>query len=132
MSSLNASENLPNGGAWAAIVAAGIGCAALGFFIDLGEGSKYFGNVLNFYNPSGNLSGKTVMAILVWVVAWAVLHAQWKNRTMDRTCAMTVVTVILVCLGVIAGSPFFFGLFSGGKFPRPPEGNERRARERGL
>jgi hypothetical protein len=112
MSSLDAPESLTNGGAWAAILAAGIGCAALGFCIDLGEDSKYFGSALNFYNPSGNLSGKTAVAIVVWLIVWAILHARWKNRTMARPGAIAVVTVILVCLGVIAGSPFFFGLFS--------------------
>jgi hypothetical protein len=114
MTTLETSENLPNGGAWAAILAAGIGCAALGLLIDLGEGTKFFGNALNFYNPSGNLSGKTTVAIIVWVIAWAVLHASWKNKTVASPGAIAAVTVILVCLGVIAGSPFFFGLFSAG------------------
>jgi hypothetical protein len=108
----NASEKIPNGAAWAAILAGGIGCAATGLFTDLAEGSRFVSGLLNFYKPVGSLSGKTIVGILVWLIAWAILHVRWRNRDLSAGTRITVITVILVLLALLATFPLFFGLFA--------------------
>ena len=73
-------EMLPNGAAAAAILATGIGCAMLGILAFTADASSAVGKMLNFYNPTGTLSGVTTVAILVWLVAWLVLNKLWRAR----------------------------------------------------
>ena len=75
------SEN--NGSIVAAMLAAGIGCLVLGLATSLAQGSKAIGNMLNFYNPVGPLGGKTIVAVVVWLVAWGVLPVN--GRTSRQT-----------------------------------------------
>jgi hypothetical protein len=107
-----ASDRIPNGAAWAAILAAGIGCAALALCIDLAEACKPISNLLNFYDPVGNLSGKSSVGVAVWLIAWAILHAMWRNRNLPATKMIAAITLILIVLSVIASCPLFFGLFT--------------------
>jgi len=72
----NNETQIKNGPAAAALLAGGIGAVAYGIFIILAEGIKVVGNALNWYNPSGNLSGKTGMMIIVWLVTWGILGNQ--------------------------------------------------------
>ena len=60
-------DELPNGPAAAAILAAGIGCAAVGILSFAGDASDAIGRLLNIYNPTGTLSGVTTVAIIVWL-----------------------------------------------------------------
>ena len=106
-------KTLPNGSAWAAILAAGIGCAALGLTIDLAEAFKPVSNALSFYNPTGDLSGKSIVAIAVWMIAWAIFHAGWKNRKIQSPGMILAVTLVLILLGLIAAFPPVFDLFAG-------------------
>lgn len=103
---------LINGAAWAAILAAGIGCATLALLIDLGEGSKRISNWLDLYDPVGNLSGKTTFAIVIWLILWAILHWRWKNRRIVAGKTIGAITLILIIASVAASCPLFFGLFS--------------------
>src|SRR5271169_682871 len=91
-------EKLPNGPAWACILASAIGCATLGLLIDLAEAFKSVSNRLNFYNPTGDLSGKTTLAVIIWLIAWAVLHTRWKNRRIDSPGMILAITLILILL----------------------------------
>jgi hypothetical protein len=78
-------DALPNGTGAAAILAAGIGCAAVGILAFAGDASDAIGRLPNFYNPTGTLSGVTTVAILVWVVAWLILDRLWHGRTVSMT-----------------------------------------------
>ncbi|MBU5769334.1 hypothetical protein ICN56_32645, partial [Pseudomonas aeruginosa] len=49
--------DLPNGPGAAAILAAGIGCAALGVFALLGDAFPGIASFFKFYMPTGPLSG---------------------------------------------------------------------------
>jgi hypothetical protein len=83
MATTNASssaKDLPNGEGMAAILAAGIGCAALGVFDFLGDAVKRVGEFFSFYNPTGTLSGVTDTAIVVWLAAWYLLARRWGGR----------------------------------------------------
>src|SRR5690242_16318013 len=75
------SEAIPNGPGAAAILAAGIGCAAVGTLALAGDASQVIKKVLNFSNPTGPLSGVTTVAIIVWLVSWLALNRLWQRRT---------------------------------------------------
>lgn len=85
----------PNGPAYAAILAAALGCAAFALFIDLAENIK----------SVGNLSGKTTLGILVWLLAWLFLHLRWKNRHLTATGAIACVSLLLILLSLVASFP---------------------------
>jgi hypothetical protein len=101
------SEN--NGPIVAAMLAAGIGSFVLGLMICLAQGSKAIGGILNFYDPVGPLSGKTIVAVVAWLVAWAVLASKWKDQSADFGKIYNV-TLILVGLGLLGSFPLFFDL----------------------
>ena len=69
MSMSQAVDKIPNGPGAAAILGAGIGCAMLGILAFAAEASRPVADMLNFYNPVGPLSGKTTIAIIVWLAA---------------------------------------------------------------
>jgi len=105
---------LPNGPVWAGILATGIGCASLGALVDLAVASKSVSNALNFYNPTGDLSGKAALAVIIWLIAWAVLHVRWKNRDIQSPRKIMAITLLLILLALIAVFPPFFELFAPG------------------
>jgi hypothetical protein len=104
----------PNGGSWAAILAAGIGCATIGVLTDLTEGSKSFSAALTFTKPVGDLSGKTTLGIACWLTAWGVLHLSWRRRDLSAPGRIAALTIALVLAAMLAAFPPFFELFSGG------------------
>ena len=107
---MNQQSEANNGPIAAAMLAAGIGSFVLGLMICLAQGSKAIAGILNFYNPVGPLSGKTIVAIVVWLVCWAILASTWRNQELDFGKAYKV-TIILVALGVLGTFPLFFDLF---------------------
>ena len=114
MTSTNDAEKYFDGPVWAAIISACIGCATFGLLVDLAEASKSISNALNFYNPTGDLSGKSTVAVVVWFIAWVVLHTCWKHRDMKGSGKLAAVSAILIILAMIAVFPPFFGLFAPG------------------
>jgi hypothetical protein len=107
-------EQIPNGAAWAAMLAVAAGCAAMGVLVDLAERFPSVSRALNFYTPTGDLSGKTTLAILVWIAAWIVLHRRWRKRLIQSPGMIAAAVVILVLLGMVAVFPPFFELFAAG------------------
>lgn len=105
-------ETLPNGPAAAAILASGIGSMALGLFTTLAEASGAVKTTLNFYNPAGPLSGKTTVAVIVWLVAWGILHGLWKSEEVNFRKVFTA-ALILIGLGLLGTFPPFFEAFGG-------------------
>lgn len=101
---------LTNGAAAGAVLAAGIGSFVLGLLTTLAAASKVIGALLNFYNPGGPLSGKTTVAVVVWLVAWALLHGAWKNRQVEFG-KVSSIAMLLVALGLLGTFPLFFDLF---------------------
>jgi peptidoglycan biosynthesis protein MviN/MurJ (putative lipid II flippase) len=106
---MNPATEQPNGLAAAALLAAGIGSFFLGFMTSLSEGIHSVETALNWYNPTGALTGKTIIAILAWWVSWAILAAIWKNRTIGIGKVLTA-TYILIALGLLGTFPLFFDL----------------------
>jgi hypothetical protein len=101
---------IPNGAGAAAALAAGIGSFVLGLLTTLSQASKAIGAALNFYGPAGPLSGKTTVAVVVWLVAWAILHGAWKNRQVELS-KVSLVAMMLVALGFLGTFPLFYDLF---------------------
>ncbi|MFI6010107.1 hypothetical protein ACIBAG_15025 [Streptomyces sp. NPDC051243] len=101
----------PEGPISAAIIAAGIGAAALGLFTTLAEASTDVADWLQWNDRVGPLSGKTLMAVIVWLVSWAILHLALRNKPRETGRALTV-ALVLIGLGVLGTFPTFFQLFA--------------------
>ena len=99
------------GKALAAMVAAGIGCAALGVLTTLAEVSPGLKNVLNVYDPVGPLSGKTTVAVVIWLVTWYALARRWCVRPPVMKSAL-VTSFVLIGVGFVGTFPLFFELFT--------------------
>ena len=106
----NVQEQIPTGPAWAALLSAAMGCFTFGVAVDLCEASKAISAKLNLYNPTGDLSGKSTLAVVVWIIAWLILHEQWKNRTIAATGKLSAAIVLLVVLSLLATFPPIFGM----------------------
>ena len=102
---------LPNGLAAAALLAGGIGACALGVTTLLNEASPGISNFFKFYLPAGPLSGKTTVAVIIWLVAWAILGYRWKDKDVDFA-KVSLWALILLGLGLLGTFPPFFDLFA--------------------
>jgi hypothetical protein len=100
----------PEGPIAAAIIAGGVGAAALGVVTTLAEANTSVSDWLAWSDRVGPLSGKTILAVVVWLVAWAVLHAVLRRRPYETRRAL-VVSLVLIGLGVLGTFPTFFQLF---------------------
>ena len=103
-------QTIPTGSAAAAFVAAGIGCVAVGFFTTLAQAIGPVKNLLNWWNPAGPLTGKTGVAVMVWLASWFLLHQMWKAKDVDFRKAFRA-TLILIGLGLLGTFPTFFEFF---------------------
>ena len=96
-----------NGAAMAAVLASAIGSLAMGGLVLLNEAGLFVAPAV--YGPAGGVTGRTTFAVIVWLIAWAVLHARWKSREVAPrpvfTCAL-----VLVGLGVAATFPPLWSL----------------------
>jgi len=104
-------QRVPSGVAAAAVLAAGIGTFVLGLNTTLAEASERFAQALNWYPPAGALSGKTTLAVLIWLIAWAVLHRLWKDRELPFPRIFGI-ALVLIGLGLLLMFPPFFELFA--------------------
>ncbi|MDG4896574.1 MULTISPECIES: hypothetical protein [unclassified Mesorhizobium] len=105
-------ETIPNGPGAAAILAAGIGCAAIGILALAGDASKAINGLLNFYKPSGALSGVTTVAIIIWLAAWFILARRWGNKTVAMS-RVNIGAFALLLVGVLLTFPPFMDLLQG-------------------
>jgi hypothetical protein len=106
-------DGTPNGSGAAAILAAGIGCAMVGILAFAAEASAPFAKLLNFYNPVGPLSGKTTVAVIVWLVAWFVLSRLWWERTVALAAVNVVAFTLLGAGFLLTFPPFWAGILGG-------------------
>ncbi|MFG2026876.1 SLBB domain-containing protein [Streptomyces sp. NPDC048825] len=60
---------------------------------------------------AGLVSGKTVLAVIVWLLAWGVLYAVLHNKPFETVRAL-VISLVLIALGVLGTFPPFFQLFA--------------------
>jgi hypothetical protein len=101
----------PEGPISAAILAAGVGCFALGLLTTLAEASESVKDWLQWNDRVGPLSGKTILTVIIWLVSWVVLHLALRRRAFETRRALTI-ALILIALGVLGTFPTFFQLFA--------------------
>jgi hypothetical protein len=103
-------KELPDGPAAAAMLAGGIGSAVFGLITLFSEVSAAFGKSLNWVNPVGPLSGKSMLGVAAFFVAWAILHYAWKDKDTNFSRISTIALALLV-VGLIGTFPPFWHLF---------------------
>jgi hypothetical protein len=103
-------DSIPNGSGAAAILAAGIGCFAVGALAVGADTSMALKNLLNFYKPTGPLSGVTTVAIIIWLICWAVLDWRWKTKTV-RFGRVNLLALALLALALLLTFPPVAELF---------------------
>jgi hypothetical protein len=101
----------PEGPISAAILAAGIYAVALGLLTTLAEASTSFKDSLALSDKVGPLSGKTIYAVAVWIVAWVVLHFVLRDKELESRKILGI-TLVLIAIGVVGTFPIFFQLFT--------------------
>lgn len=101
---------LPNGPGAAAVLAAGIGALALGIFTILGDKNPAVRTHLNFYSPTGPLSGVTTVALALWLLAWVVLGLAWKGKSVP-VHRIAAISFILLALALLLTFPPVIDLF---------------------
>ena len=101
----------PDGPLAAVLLAAGIGSFALGLLTTLAEASTGFRDRLVLNAGVGPLSGKTIWATVIFLVAWAILAARLRNRD-GLLRSATTIFVVLTVLGLLGTFPIFFQAFA--------------------
>ena len=100
-------DDIANGAALASFMGAGIGSFAMGVFASVNEAGIFVAPTL--YGPAGGVSGRTTFAVVVWLMAWALLHSRWKSRQIECRRVYTA-TVVLIGLGLLGTFPPVWGL----------------------
>jgi hypothetical protein len=108
----DAEGSMTNGGAAAAIVAAGVGCFAVGMLALAGDGAKTVAKLLTFYKPTGPLSGVSTVAIVVWLVTWLLLARWWSGKTVSMA-KVNVAAFVFLAVGLLLTFPPFEDLLLG-------------------
>lgn len=104
-------EDKPEGPISAAILAGGVGALALGVLTTLAEANESIKTALEFSKTVGPLSGKTILTVVIWLVAWVILHVALRKTEYETRRAFSI-AMILVALGVIGTFPTFFLMFA--------------------
>ena len=97
-----------NGAAIAALLGAGVGAFAMGLVVILNEAGVF--SAPSLYGPAGGVSGRTTIAVVIWLIAWAVLHTRWKGRQVESRRIFTT-TLVLIAVGLVLTFPPVWGLF---------------------
>ncbi len=101
-----------NGPISAALLAGGIGSAAMGLItlaFEINDKSA-FATSLNWYKPVGGLSGKSTLSIIIFFVAWAILHYIWKDKE-TNFAKISSIAIALLVVGLLGTFPPFWELF---------------------
>jgi hypothetical protein len=97
-----------NGAAVAAYVGAAIGALAMGLVVILNEAGIFAAPAL--YGPAGGVSGRTAIAVVIWLIGWGLLHHRWKDREIEPR-RVHVVAFILIVLGLLFTFPPVWKVF---------------------
>ena len=100
-----------DGLAAAALLAAGVGAFVLGLLTTLAEASMGIHDFLQFNDRVGPLSGKTIIAAIVYFGALLVFALVWRGRELSLKPVVTVAGVLLL-LGFLGTFPIFFQAFA--------------------
>ena len=103
----------PNGPAAAALLASGAGSLALGVLTVWNEASESVHDFLQLDTSVGPLSGKTLFAVLAYVIVWTILAPVMWRRSFSWAPILTL-SAVLIAGGFVGTFPKFFQLFAPG------------------
>lgn len=103
---------LSNGSGAAAVLSAGFGCFTLGALALAGDASPHIAQSLNFWRPTGPLSGVTDVAIIIWLGVWFVLSRLWARRSVNLRL-VNGASFALFAAGLLLTFPPFMDLLQG-------------------
>ena len=103
---VNSPDRLPSGPGAAAILAAGVGALAMGALAFAGDAVPAVKSALVLWKPSGPLSGVSTAAVLVWGLAWLVLHAIWRRRDVKLGPVNAAAFAMLLAALLLTFPPF--------------------------
>lgn len=103
-----------NGPAAAALLAGGMGSAAIGIITLIYEldDQSGFSQSMTWYKPVGGLSGKSSWAIIIFFISWAILHFVWKDKD-TNFARISSLAIALLFVGLIGTFPPFWQLLKG-------------------
>jgi hypothetical protein len=96
----------------AAVLAAAIATFTLGVLALAADAVPSLARVLNFWNPTGPLSGVTDIAIIVWLVSWFAFSRRWVGRSPDLR-RVNLAAALLLVVGLLLTFPPFMDLLQG-------------------
>jgi hypothetical protein len=99
-------DSIPNGAGAAAIFGAAIGSLALGVFAFAGDVFPEVRGAFVIWPPTGPLSGVTLGAIVVWLVAWYGLSKRWGRRDIDLVRVNLASFAMLIAALLLTFPPF--------------------------
>ncbi len=101
----------PSGPAAALVLASGLAVLCLGILTTLAEASTGIADGLQWSDRVGPLSGKTIITVVVFVAAWAILHVLWR-RSNPQLRQIALASAALIVLGLVGTFPTFFQAFA--------------------
>jgi dolichyl-phosphate-mannose--protein O-mannosyl transferase len=104
---MNEGKHLKNGPAAAVILAEGIGSFGIGLAILLAEANAGISKAFRLYNPVGPRSGKVLVGLLIWLIAWLVFRRMRRGRDVNIRSVATWATLFLL-VGMLFTLPPFF------------------------
>jgi len=108
-------DNAPspaNGPGAAAILAAGIGFMVFGILALAGDAMASVSKALTFWKPTGDLSGVSDVAIIVWLASWALLARVWRSKDVNLK-AINLASLSMLVVGLLLTFPPFMDLLQG-------------------
>jgi hypothetical protein len=102
----------PSGQGAAAVLAAAIGGFTLGVLALAADAFPALARALNFWNPTGPLSGATDIAIIVWLVSWFAFSRHWTGRNPNLQ-RVNLAAALLIVTGLLLTFPPFMDLLQG-------------------
>jgi hypothetical protein len=101
-----------NGPVSAALLAGGIGSAAMGLITLVYEinDKSAFAKSMTWSKAVGGLSGKSMWAIIIFFVSWAILHYIWKDKETDFA-RISSIGIALLVVGLLGTFPPVWELF---------------------
>lgn len=93
------------------MLAAGLGIFVLGLLTTLAEASTGVADGLKWNDRVGPLSGKTIIAVCVFLCGWGLLTALLR-RSEPPWKPVVYTTGILIALGLLLTFPTFFQAFA--------------------
>jgi hypothetical protein len=93
-----------NGPAVAAVLAAATGVFMIGFLNIAGEFVGTIRNLLTWNRDIGSVTGKAGVAVIVWLLVWALLGASYRGRDVDAG-RLLMISWVLIIVGFVLTLP---------------------------